>query len=290
MVEMTPQPTMPTPRSFIGLSKAPNSLPLGHGRVSAAREPCDIVGLVVLGHKLRHADLLEPRQQYRPVEHPKARIGPAVLIHASPRRRDVLDVDGLDPTGIALQLGDRIGTAAHRPGDVGLPQQLRRLLQQDVDVALAIRSLGVLPMVVMPAELQAFGGDDLSNPIEFASERSPLGLATIAFARRRRRGVDRLNSEVSAHADRSNRIGAQPIEADMRSRCGHAVPLKLALELLRIAEKSAKRFDLLVAESGEQFELSLQRLKRAGGVELKREAFNGRHGHSLTIRRLQSAP
>ena len=71
-------------------------------------------------------------------------------------------------------------------------------------------------MVVMPAELQALGGDDLSNPVELASNCGPLGLAALAFARRRRRRVDRLNAEVTAHADRSDRIGAQPVEADMR--------------------------------------------------------------------------
>src|SRR3954470_24223936 len=113
-------------------------------------------------------------------------------------------------------------------------------------------------MVVMPAELQAFGGDDLSNPIKFASNCGPLGLATFAFARRRRRRVDRLNAEVTAHAASCDRIGAQPVEADMRRWSGHAVPFELVLELLRVAEQAAKRFDLLIAEPGEQFELRLQ--------------------------------
>src|SRR4029078_8283231 len=109
-----------------------------------------------------------------------------------------------------------IAAAAPRPGDVGLPQQIRRLLQQDVDVALAIRRLAVFPMVVMPAELQALGGDDLANAIEFTPNCSPLGLAAVALARRRRGCVDCLDAEVTAHAACCNRIGAQPVEADMR--------------------------------------------------------------------------
>jgi hypothetical protein len=125
-------------------------------------------------------------------------------------------VNGFDSTSIAFQLGDRVGAPARNPGDVGLPQDIRRLLQQDVNVTPSIRGFGVLPIVVMPAELQALGGDDLSNSIELASKRGPFGFAAVALARRRRRRVNRLNAQVSTQLDRSDRIGAQPVETDMR--------------------------------------------------------------------------
>ncbi len=55
----------------------------------------------------------------------------------------------------------------------------------------------------------------------------------------------------------------------MRGRHRQTMRFQLTFELLRIVQKAAKRFDLFIAESGEQFELSLQGLERAGGVELK---------------------
>ena len=67
----------------------------------------------------------------------------------------------------------------------------------------------------------------------------------------------------------------------MRRRRRQAVCFKLALQLLRIAEQAAIGFDLLVAKPGEQLELRLQRLERAGGVELKRQAVERRHGQSF---------
>jgi hypothetical protein len=70
----------------------------------------------------------------------------------------------------------------------------------------------------MPAEFQALGGDDLAKSIKRASVLGPLGLATLSLAKRRRRRVDRLNAQPAAQPNRSYRIGAQPVEADMRAR------------------------------------------------------------------------
>ena len=145
--------------------------------------------------------------------------------------------------------------------------------------------------MVMPAELQTFGGDDLSNPIELAPKRGPFGLAALPLAGRRRRSVNRLNAQARGTSG-PRRPDRRVAGRGRHAQIGADRPCRsqLALEALRIVQKAAERFDLLIAEPCEQFELSLQGLESAGGVELKRETVDGRHGHSLSIRRLQSAP
>src|SRR5690606_20974946 len=109
--------------------------------------------LVMLGDEIFGAGAgLYLADEIVPVEHAMADIGPAILIEALAGGRDILDVNGGDPAAIAVEPAERIGLAAHDPGDVAFPFDIGRGFQDDFHRRAARTGRHELEIVIMPAE------------------------------------------------------------------------------------------------------------------------------------------
>ena len=183
-----------------------------------------------------------------------------------------------DAAGVAPELGRRIGAAARDPGEVGLPERGPALLRTSgrdsscPSAAFRIPSDDCASRRRDPRRV-----DDRAELRQLLAERAPFGLAAVAFAERRRRRKDGAHAEIAADRDR------RPTSARRRSmptwQLGAVMPCwsSSALEPRRVGEQAAERLDAPVSEAGEQFELPLERLEHARGIELKRKSVDRLH-------------
>src|SRR5918997_3981312 len=146
MPEMLPHPMMPT------LSESMWSVLDGLEKIEAGAGGLRrIGGLVVLHHHPLGPGLLADAPKVAPVEHPRAHVGPAVLVLVLPGGRNVLHVGGGDPAAVAVDPLLGIHIAAGEPSHVDLPCEGASLsgLEDQLEGCLAA-VLGLqLPMVVV---------------------------------------------------------------------------------------------------------------------------------------------
>ena len=124
--------------------------------------------------------------------------------------------------------GSGSSPAAHDPADIGLPEQLRRRVEDEVERAAAVGKRQHLEIVVVPGELAARAARRL---LRSPASSLPKARPARRVARRARPAEIAGTTTIStpsacAIADDAVEIAAQPVDADMRGRGGEAVPLQ----------------------------------------------------------------
>jgi len=113
-----------------------------------------------------------------------ARIGPSVFVEALSRRRDILDVARDDAALVASKFRNRIAAPAYDPRQISLPEKVRGFGEHHVEIEPAVGGLLVFPVVIVPAEAEAFGGHPCAELRQLLAERAPLRLAAVPFPER----------------------------------------------------------------------------------------------------------
>src|SRR5215469_8802570 len=142
---------------------------------------------------------------------------------------------GSDATLVASKLSDGIGTAARDPGEVGLPDEVRRFGEHDVQIESVARRLLVFPVVIVPAEGETFGIHRFAQLRELLAKGAPLRFTTVAFANERCWRKNRLDPQVLADFRYCPCVGTQTIHADMTAWSHHTVVVECPFQAGRIA-------------------------------------------------------
>jgi hypothetical protein len=119
----------------------------------AIDEALQIVRVVVLNDEVPGLGRGQRLHQLAPGQRAVADIGPAVLVAVFASGRDVLDVHGRDAVGVFCDPGEGIGAAAHHPGDVRLPGEVRPAGKDQILRDRAVGKRRKLEVVVVPAEI-----------------------------------------------------------------------------------------------------------------------------------------
>src|SRR5262249_49757628 len=85
----------------------------------------EILRIVVLDDEVFRGRGGQRLEQLGPVDGAVADVGPAVLIRVLALRSDVLDVNRGDALAVFFDPGEGIGAAAHDPGDIRFPGEIR---------------------------------------------------------------------------------------------------------------------------------------------------------------------
>ena len=220
--------------------------------------------------------LLQRLPDALPVHRPVTHVRPAVFIGVLAGRCDVLDVGRCDAVGVAFDPDDRVGPAAHDPGDVRLPIEGRPALEDQRLRNLPARQLLELEVVIVPAVGQARPNDRLASLLKTLAEFAPpVGIAG-PLVDGDVRTVDSLHAELLCNVQDSCAVLLDHVEGEVAG--GHLQALRVELPPHRgcILVHAAIAFHLLVAEVGEHLKRRVQRGKFARGVELVGEVRHGR--------------
>ena len=211
------------------------------------------------------------------VQRAVADVGPAVLVGMLAGRRQVLEVDGDDPFGMAVEPRGDVLAGPGDPADVGLPQQRRRGFQHQVERRQAIARARELEVVVVPGEPDSVPGERRLQAGQGVAQRAPAGRVLGALRRWDRRDDQQRRADRPGRLHDGVEVAGQRVEPDMAARRRDAMGAQGAAQHVGVGEHGAVGLDLPVAERRERRQLRLERREVARRVELERESIE--HGH-----------